>query len=542
MDTDRTLGWRWNATTRSWTRTGRTGLPGAGPLDRSDVEDRNVVLGSASSTSQDSTDVGRQSVTRNVATLVAAQMVTWLAAMGLSVAQSRFLGPSGIGTIGLAWSLWTVAGVVVTFGVPTLITIEAARSPAAGASIAGTSIRYQPLPAAAAFVVVQTYGWLSGYDRTTLIVLAVVGATALFQSCAATLRAFSYGMERMGATSLIDVLHRVAFVTIVVLVLWAGGGPIGSVGTNLAVTVSNLLILAMVLRRRIPIPIHGTFKDYRAILRRSRSYFMNEAIIVVYQQVDVIVISTLLTTTSLGYYSVSTLLFGTLLFLPNIVATSTFPVLSRLHAHAPAAATQYLEQSFGTMMLISGPIIAATPALGNEIISLLYGPKFADAGPILRLMGLVLLFTIPSIMLGRYALVVGRQRAWAVASAIAAAVTIPLDIVLVDRCEAWFDNGALAGAITFVITEAFLALFGVIVVAPGILHRRLGLRLLKIGVAAVAMYTVTWKLRKMFIVIPPAAGVATYLVVVVLLRAISASEMEAVRRQWRRRFPQRSAK
>ncbi|MGD9794660.1 MAG: flippase [Acidimicrobiia bacterium] len=540
-DTDHNIAWRWNATTRSWARAGRIGLPGAGPLDRSDVEDRNVILGPTQRATTEGTDVGRQSVTRNISALIAAQMVTWLAAMALSVGQSRFLGPSGIGKIGLAVSLWTVAGVIVTFGTTTLITIEAAKDPAAGAAIAGTSIRFQAFPTAIAFGVLQAYGMISGYDRTTLIVIAVVGGAALFQSYAAALRAFSYGMERMGATSLIDVVHRVAFVMIVIVVLWAGAGPIGSVITNFLVTVSNFVVLTAVLRRRIPIPMSGTVRDYRAILRRSRSYFLNEAIVVVYQQVDVIVISALLTTTALGYYSVSTLLFGTLLFLPNIVATSTFPVLSRLHAHDPASAARYLEKSLGTMMLISGPIIAATIALGNEIISLLYGPKFDDAGPILRLMGLVLVFTIPSITLGRYALVIGRQHAWAVASAIAAVLTVPLDIVLVDRCEAWFDNGAIAGAITFIITEAFLTFFGIVVVAPGLVNRRFGVRLLKLATAMAVMYAVTWHLRKMLIIVPPLAGLAAYLVAVLVMRAISTDEIDAVRQQIRRRLPGRFA-
>ncbi len=75
-----------------------------------------------------SVDVGRASISRNIAALLTSQLVTWSLATILSIMQPRLLGPESQGNCRLAFSLWTVASVVIGLGTSLFLTLEVSRT------------------------------------------------------------------------------------------------------------------------------------------------------------------------------------------------------------------------------------------------------------------------------------------------------------------------------------------------------------------------------------------------------------------------------
>jgi hypothetical protein len=104
--------------------------------------------------------------------------------------------------------------------------------------------------------------------------------------------------------------------------------------------------------------------------------------------------------------------------------------------------------------------------------------------------------------------------------AAAAVITIPLDLALVPWCQRNFGNGAMAGALSFIITEFAMAAIGVYLLPKGSLgwsNVRTGI---KIAVAGLVMVSVTWWVRDMFIAIPVLIGALTYISMIALLRIV----------------------
>ena len=158
--------------------------------------------------------------------------------------------------------------------------------------------------------------------------------------------------------------------------------------------------------------------------------------------------------------------------------------------------------------------------IANPLVALIFGPEFANSGPILAVLGVVLILTYQNILIGHFLISMDRQNVWTKVMVVATIATIPLDMVLIPWCEATFGNGALGGAISFGLTELSMMLVGLYLLPAGALTRANLWTALRIMVAGSVMALVVWRFDNLFIAIPVFLGVVSYLTVVLLLRII----------------------
>ena len=112
-------------------------------------------------------------------------------------------------------------------------------------------------------------------------------------------------------------------------------------------------------------------------------------------------------------------------------------------------------------------------------------------------------------------------------------MTIPLDLVLVPWTRDQFHNGAIGGALSYIVTELLVLIVLVWKVAPILTHRPTVVRVLKCMLASAAIL-VAWPLRDVFILVPVAVGSIAYFAMVLLLRIPDAEERQMAHRLWMR--------
>ena len=110
--------------------------------------------------------------------------------------------------------------------------------------------------------------------------------------------------------------------------------------------------------------------------------------------------------------------------------------------------------------------------------------------------------------------------------AIAVLATFLLDLILIPWCQAAFGNGAIGGALAYIITEAGMLIAGIALLPKG----SLGLDSLWIAVrtafAGVVMAGVVWFWRDSFLLIPITIGAITYIGLIVILRVITKEDWQ----------------
>lgn len=474
--------------------------------------------------------VGRSSIGRNLLHLLSSQAVTWALSMVLVIVQPRILGPEAQGRLRLAFSLWAIAGVVIALGTSMYLQLEVARRGTAALRLIGPILALRTAVALVTGAVFVAVAVPFRPDAETAVIIALYGLATLFLTWSEVYTSAFVGLEQMSSPAMIAILSKVLLTVVGLVVLVAGGGAIGVTTVIACANALTLVLTARALRRRVRVPLEFGWSQWPGILRGGLAFLATGAILTAYLQVDTIVISLFVDSQTLGWYSASDALYGTLLFLPTIVGTTIFPVLGRLYGSDNDAFVALVRRTFTSLAFLAVPIGLGTLVVGRTVAPLLYGDAFRQSGDVLSLLGVVLMVTSFTILFGTIALATGRQRSWNLVMLASVLLTIPLDVVFVPWADRVHGNGAIGGAMSYLVTEIVMFSFGLWRVAPFIVERATASTVARIAMSGLAMVAVTWPTRERFILVPVAVGAATFLAAVVVFRAIPSAERELARR------------
>lgn len=461
-----------------------------------------------------------KSIAKNASVLFGSQALMWLLTMAFMIVMPRYLGVIGVGKLQFATSIWTMVGIITAFGTDTLLTKEIARQPDKTAALFGSAVvlRFVLFLAGYGIVIAALVGF--DYPTDTIQVVCIIGLANLVRQLIAVAQAALQGLEKMEFLSLGEVLGN-ALYTVLGIVLLLNGWNIYAIAVLMIVTAGvNLAIQLFCLNGLHTVRLHWNLPQAYALLRAGWPYLLSSFFLVAYMQVDILVISALVDEQAIGWYSAADRLFGTFLFIPAVYITAAFPVFSRMFINDQSALQRMIAKSFDTLFLLSVPIGLGITIIANPLVVLIFGEAFANSGPVLAVLGLVLILTYQNMLIGHFLTSTDRQNSWTVVMVIATLATIVLDLLLVPWCEATFHNGAIGGALAFVITELGMMLAGLRLLPAGSLTRTNLWTALRILVAGVGMIVVVWQVEDLFIGIPILVGATAYFCFVYVLRII----------------------
>jgi O-antigen/teichoic acid export membrane protein len=480
----------------------------------------------------------RRSVGQNVGALLSSQIVTWTLSTVWVWIVPRYLGAEAYGELSVAGSIWAMAIVFAMFGSSMMTTVEIAKDPRGARSLVSRVIRYRLAGWLLVVPVVGTVFALGPYSRTTIAVAAVAGVGAVFSLVGQAYDVGLHGLHEMGKSASVTVIRKVASSSAVVVVLLLGGGVI-PVAFVKVFGAAVAFVLFMTAFRRVtsgdtaPSPLAG-----RGLLAAALPFLVVEATRAVYQQMDTVVMSLLVPGEAIGWYATANTLYGTLLFVPVIVATAIFPKIADMHERTPEQVDSFFTRAFKALLLVSVPIGLGTVLVAPSFVELLYGPDFGGAAPVLAVFGVVVILSSQTILIGRLALATGRVRFWSTLMVIVTVLALPIDLVLVPWADEQFGNGAIGGALAYVVTELLLIAVGIWKIAPRLVTRSTMRRVARCALAGGVMLAVGWPFRDMLFVVPGAIGVVVYGLVIVVTRTLDEQEV-AMARRWMTRLRSR---
>ena len=472
----------------------------------------------------------RPSVLRNMAHMMSSQAVSWILGTVAQIVQPRFLGPEGLGQLRLAFSLWMIAQVFASLGTSMYLTLEMARDRQRGAALVGPVLLLRLGAFSVASVVMAAYAMLAGFGGQMMVVLAIAGSTMLVTTIADTFAAALVGLERMKYPAISFVAGKAVYTVVMVTVLLAGGGVVGVAATTIVNATLVLVLMAHFYRRFGTITWARPAGGYGLIVRSSSGFLAAGAIIIVYLQVDTVVISILVDERTLGWYATADVLASSMMFVPTIMMATLFPVIGRLHAADVAATADLVRRVFSALFLAGVAVGFGLFVVAEPLSVLLFGEEFRETGPVLGIMGLTMPLLFGTLALGTVAMATGRQRFWNTLMLAAIGMSIGLDVVLVPLMVRLADNGAIGGAMSYMVTEAFMLGVGLACLAPLTFAGASLMRIVKIlGVGAVMVLTV-WPMRDAFILVPVVVGAAVFVGGVLALGVLTPEERQMSRR------------
>ncbi|MAT06299.1 MAG: hypothetical protein CL424_14775 [Acidimicrobiaceae bacterium] len=477
----------------------------------------------------------RRSITANLVDLGFSQLLTWTLGIVLTIVQPRFLGAEGQGQLRFAYSVWMIVDVLVSLGTASYLTLEMAKNRQRGLSMVRPILMLRLGGYIAGWGAVVAFTVASGNSGVQAAVVVLIGAGQMFGSVAGTARAALHGMELMRYPAIADVVTKVVSTTAVIAVLLLGGDVVAVSFVAVGAAMLNAWMVVRYLRRFSAAP---TFRvPIRVIVAGSVGLFVADASLIVYQQIDTVVMSLLVDKEQLGWYAAADQLFGSLLFVPTILLMTLFPVFSRLREYDPVRLQNIVGRAITTLLVLSVPIGFGVMVLGGPIARILFGPDFDGAGEVLSVLGVVIIITSQTILIGRYAIATGHSRMWNTLMIGAIVLTVPLDLVLVPWTDDRFQSGAIGGALAYVATESLILLAGSWRFASALYTREVVGRSVRIIAAGGVMTAAIWPLRDEFILVPTVIGAAVYVVGIVVLRGLGPDDKDMIGRLFRKVRP-----
>jgi O-antigen/teichoic acid export membrane protein len=461
-----------------------------------------------------------RTITKNASMLMLSQLITWSLSILVTIFLPRYLGVEAVGQFHLANSVWIIMAALITFGMDIFLVKEIARKPDETDDLFGTSVVLRMGLFILTLAGVIVYVRLVDYSQEAAIVILLIGISTLVWQIAKICEVFLQGLERMEFISFANVAGRVFGTVVTLALLFMGFGVIAVSGATIGVALVSLLILLFFLRRIHPVGFHFNRQKVEWMLRGGFPFLVAGIFLVLYIEIDIIILSLLTDEKMVGWYGSADKLYGTLMFVPMVFGVAIFPALSRLYTEKSDALSRVVSKSFNMLFLLGLPLGLGLMVVANQLVVLLYGPAFANSGPILAVKGIVLTLTYQNMLIGISLYSVDRQKAWATVIAVTALATIPLNLLFIPWAGQVFGNAGIGASLVFIITETTMLVAGLILLPKYLLryadYRMLGLTL----VAGLVMVVVTWQVRDYFIVVPVVVGAVTYGGMILLLRVV----------------------
>ncbi|HEU5011278.1 MAG TPA: flippase [Roseiflexaceae bacterium] len=471
-------------------------------------------------------------ILKNIGALLGSQLITWGLTLTLTIFLPHYLGASGMGQIQFATAIWAMMSVLIAFGTDTLLIKEIARRPEQAAALLGQSMALRIAIFVVSCGLVGCYLWFSQASTEVATLVFILGIAAIVGQLANVTDAALRGLELMQFTSLSSIVSKAVYAGCSIALLLLGYGIYAVAAMTIASNLVTLIIQMVVLKRRVGLDMtaHGanTIRAMLAIMRAGMPYLLIGLMTSVYGQIDTFVIHDLVSPAELGWYSIAVQLYGTLLFIPVILATAVFPAMTRSYTNSSSEMPRIVSKTFDMMLLIAVPIGLGLLVVSDALIALIYGPEFSQVGPVLGLMGIVLIFMFQNIVLGQSLISADRQNVWTVMTLIAIVCTVVLDLLLVPLFQQRYGNGAMGGSVSYIITEAGILIAAIACMPRGTLGWANVWTAARIIIAGLAMAGGCWLFRSMFIGVPVVVGAVIYCGLILLLRVIPAEDFQRI--------------
>jgi O-antigen/teichoic acid export membrane protein len=447
------------------------------------------------------------------------RVVSYVAGVGLSVVATalmiRHLGPVDWGGYVTVSSLMTLVAGLSEFGLGNIgvreySTLGREERMRLIKNVMGLRLALAALGLTAAAV----FAIAAGYRPVLLvgIVLWGVGLMILFVQQAVGVPLLA--RLQLGWVSVLELLRQAATVAAVVALVALGAGLLPFLAVPIPVGVLMLALTIPLARRMVPLVPGFDRSEWARILRMTVAYSVATAVSSIYVAITVVVMSVVGTSQDTGYYGASYRIFAVLGYVPILLVSSAFPVLSRA-ALDDRARLRYALQRLLETSLILGVWFALATALGASfLIEVVAGAEFGPAVPMLQIQSVALIGTFLAGTLAYVLLSERRHNGVLVSNAVALLVGVAVALALVP------EMGGKGAAVATVAGEFSLSVAYAVALFRGTPDLRISLKVVpKVALAASLALTVIFVPGLGSLALAAVASVI-FVVVLLVLRAV----------------------
>jgi O-antigen/teichoic acid export membrane protein len=380
---------------------------------------------------------------RNVSSLVGAQIATKAINLLVSVALVRWLGVAELGRYAYVLAFCFPFGALADFGLATLGIRDASRAPAQTARVLAVARRAALSLATGASAAMIGLALLLDHDAAIVAAIALGGLASIVSALTLPSLVLLTAREQMDRLALHRVIGAALSSAITLAVLLASGGVVALLAGSLLTSIVMWRVARALAGELDRAPAATTAAGF-TLLRRALPFGLLMAGFALYYRIDMVILEWLAPARELGRYAAAYRFLDAVIALAASLGGPLFPRLSSVALDAPAEARRLLEAWWRPLLALGLPLTLGTVAIADDVVRLLFGPAFAGAAPLLRVL---ILGTLPLfwVNVANHALLAA-DRVWPLVRvyALSALLNVVGNVVLVPR---WGAGGAAVATV-----------------------------------------------------------------------------------------------
>jgi O-antigen/teichoic acid export membrane protein len=370
---------------------------------------------------------------KNTSWLFGEKILRMIAALFIGVWVARYLGPEKFGLLSYAQSFVALFAVVASLGLDGLVVRELVKNKSKAETLLGTSFFLKIFGAFSMLIFLGIALHVTSNDFYTKVLIFIIASASIFQSFNVV---DFYFQSR--------VMSKYIVYANIISLLFSSVSKITFIICNAGLEAFVWVVLfdsiVLALGYLYYFFRNSDFKIRKLIFSKSTAIFLLKDswpliltgfLISIYMKIDQVMIKQLLGDEAVGQYSAAVRISEAWYFIPGVIASSLFPAIINAKNHSEELYYKRIQRLYDLMVWIAISIAVPVTFLSDNIINLLYGGQYNQAGGVLLIHIWAGVFVFLGISSGKWYLTENLQKLLFWRSFYGMLVNIGLNIILI---------------------------------------------------------------------------------------------------------------
>ena len=464
-----------------------------------------------------------QRVAKNTGIVIVGNVIFRLISLFVTIYLARYLGTVGFGKYSFVFAYLAFFGVITDLGLQQILVREMARDKSVAPKIIGNAFIIRLILTVFAVILSIIIITLMSYPSDTTSYIYIASFTLLFLSFSDFYRTIFEANLRMEYNIIARLVFKVLSAGLIFWVIFSHGTLMQVMIVLVFSEMVKMLISHSFSRKFVKPQFQIDFSLWKYLFRESLPIALSSVVMVIYYQIDMVMLSIMQGDVAVGIYSAAHKLFDPLLLIPNALMMSLFPIMSEAFKTSNDRLIKSYRLSLKYLLIIALPIAIGITLVADKVILLIYGAEFANSTTVLQILIWGLLFIFPNSIMLNLLISIDKQKLHTYSMGLCVIANVTLNLLLIPILS--YNGAAIATLVTNVVLliASFYFISRYLQVTP--IHKMV----IKPIISGLLMGVFVYYFIdiSIFLLIPLAVGV--YLVALLALKTFSKEDFDIVK-------------
>ena len=367
----------------------------------------------------------------NTGWLIAQSVFQYVLSAVIGIIAARFLGPANFGILGYGVSLMAMFQAFCTLGFNDIQITNMVETPEEAGGIIGTALTMRLISSSLSILAIAAVAAIARPGEKVLLIVTVLQSLQLIFQAFDALRLWFQWQLLSKYTAIGSIIGNIACSAWRIVLLIQGASVEWFALTSVVQMLTNYLFVAPLFFQKAKTRLWFSFSIAKRLLSRSWHFILSGLMQAATAHFGRLVLSGALGDAMLGYYNAAYSITTMWLFVPLAIIDSSLPVLLQTKKDHPDAFRPRYQLTLMAVLGIGLSVGIGLSILAPWVVNLLYGPKYAPAADVLRIVAWIGIFSNIGSARNIYIQAEQRQSAIKYISLITAVATVGLNVLLI---------------------------------------------------------------------------------------------------------------